>query len=85
MRLDRVERSSTPSDRPHYTDVQPPLLDLTKRGKRVVVLVACYLGNVKGPPVDASRVVADLAADEKGVIVFASASFAATCAPGPRS
>jgi hypothetical protein len=65
--------------------VQQTLFDLTKRGKTVVVLDACYPGNVKGPPAAASRVVADLAAEESGVIVFASASFAGTSAPGPGS
>ena len=65
--------------------MQQTLLDLTKRGKTVVGLDACYPGNVKGPPAAASRVVADLAAEKNGVIVFALASFAGASAPGPRS
>jgi hypothetical protein len=43
------------------------------------------LATSKGPPAAASRVVADLAAEKNGVIVFALASFAGASAPGPGS
>src|SRR3954463_14930473 len=38
----------------------------------VAFLDACYSGTVKGAPPDPSKAVADLAAEENGVIVFAS-------------
>src|SRR3954451_16677625 len=38
----------------------------------VAFLDACYSGTMKGAPPDPSKAVADLAAEENGVIVFAS-------------
>jgi hypothetical protein len=48
---DRVLRQTGP----YHTDEQQTLLDLTKRGKTVVVLDACHPGNVKGSPADKPR------------------------------
>jgi len=55
-----------------YADLEPTLVQLAGRAKTVVFLDACYAGNVKGAAADVGRVIADLAAEENGVIVFAS-------------
>jgi uncharacterized caspase-like protein len=54
---------------------RPALKELAngRRAKAVVVFLdACYAGNTRALPPDTSRVVADLAAEENGIIVFAS-------------
>jgi hypothetical protein len=55
-----------------YSGLQPTLTKLAKRAKVLVFLDACHSGSVKGVTADSSRVIADLAAEENGVIVFAS-------------
>ena len=55
-----------------YSGLQEKLVPLANRAKVVAFLDACYSGTMKGAPPDPSKAVADLAAEENGVIVFAS-------------
>jgi uncharacterized caspase-like protein len=69
---------STPARRQRagfpYAGLQQTLIQLARKSKTVAFLDACYSGNLRDALApDTSRVVADLAAEDNGVIVFASA------------
>jgi WD40 repeat protein len=62
-----------------YTDLRDTLVHLAERGKTLLLLDACYSGNVLAgakqvAPPDIDMVAADLASTESGVVVFSSST-----------